>query len=87
MRLIFPGINGPTVPLNRRRTKKALKILIKIRKNLIITISTFRNVMHYKVIKMSVLAGKRTMNELLEVMTKNGMKKRKLVPLDLCYWP
>ena len=31
--------------------------------------------MHYKVIKMSVLAGKRTMNELLEVMTKNGMKK------------
>ena len=43
--------------------------------------------MHYKVIKMSVLAGKRTMSELLEVMTKNGMKKRKLVPLDLCYWP
>ena len=32
--------------------------------------------MHYKVIKMSVLAGKCTMNELLEVMTKNGMKKR-----------
>ena len=50
MRLIFPGINGPTVPLNRRRKKLALKILIKIRKNLI-TISTFRGVMHIRLQK------------------------------------
>lgn len=30
----------------------------------------------HKVTKMCVLVGKRTMNKLLEVMTKNGMTKR-----------
>lgn len=33
-------------PFKQKAKKLALKIVIKIRKNLIITISTFRSVMH-----------------------------------------